>query len=204
MGIFHGERMNEKQKVLLLLLAGGAAYWWYTQQGGGSSSCCPVVCGNCPICGSNSPGVGTNLMAAVQGWQNVGSGPTWVPYLNQVEQSMGFPQDILAATAFQESSFNEGVIRGTTPSSDGLSLGIMQLQTQYYPSVQVAVPFQDSDVEQQIQDAANTFQTNYAALGSWPATIAAFNQGLAGVQKNGITSTKYVANVLGNAPAANV
>lgn len=142
-------------------------------------------------------------MAAVQGWQNVGSGPTWVPYLNQIEQQFGFPQDILAATAFQESSFNEGVIRGTTPSSDGLSLGIMQLRTAYYPSVNVPVPFQDSDVQQQIQDAATTFQTNYAALGSWPETIAAFNQGLSGVQKNGITSTQYVNNIIANAPSAN-
>lgn len=142
-------------------------------------------------------------MAGIQGWQNVGSGPTWVPYINQVEQQMGFPQDILAATAYQESSFNENVIRGLTPSSDGLSLGIMQLRTSFYPSVNVPTPFQDSDVQQQIQDAANTFQTNYAALGDWPATIAAFNQGLSGVQTNGITSTSYVAKILANAPAAN-
>jgi membrane-bound lytic murein transglycosylase MltF len=145
----------------------------------------------------------SDVTATLYGWKAAGSGPVWVPYLNQVEQQFGFPADILAATAYQESSFKEGVIRGTTPSSDGLSLGIMQLQTKYYPSVQVATPFTDADVEQQIQDAATTFQTNYAALGSWPETIAAYNQGLSGVQNNGITSTQYVANILANAPAAN-
>ena len=197
--------MNDKQKVLLLLGLGAAAWWYYTQQSGGGG-CCPVVCGNCPPNNSNSPGVFTNVQAAVVGWQNVGSGPTWVPYINSVEQQYGFPQDMLAAVAFQESSFNEGVIRGTTPSSDGLSLGIMQLQTQYYPQLVgpcVPVPYQDSDVQNQINEAASVFQTNYASLGSWPATIAAWNQGLSGVQKNGITSTKYVNNILGNAPAAN-
>ena len=181
--------MNKGQKLALFGVLGVAAYYIYSQSNSSG--------------GSNSPGLVTQLQAAVSGWQNVGSGPTWVPYLNQIEQQYGFPQDILAATAFQECSFDESVIRGTTPSSDGLSLGIMQLQTQFYPSVCVPVPFTDADVQQQIQDAANTFQTNYAALGSWPETIAAFNQGLSGVQKNGITSTKYVANVLANAPAAN-
>lgn len=193
--------MNQQQKILLLAFAGIGAYWWYTQQGGAS---CPIVCGNCPPSSGNCPGIGTQLLATVQGWQNVGSGPTWVPVLNQYEQQYGLPANILAATAYQESSFNENVIRGLTPSSDGLSLGIMQLQTQYYPSVQVATPFQDSDVEQQISDAANVFATNYASLGSWPQTIAAFNQGLSGVQQNGITSVNYVNNILANAPAANV
>jgi hypothetical protein len=183
--------MNKGQKLVLLGLAGFGAYYYYTQNMSGGSG------------GSNSPNLLTQANAMINGWQNVGSGPTWVPVIEAVEQQFGFPQDILAATAFQESSFNENVIRGVTPSSDGLSLGIMQLQTAYYPSVNVPVPFSDDDVNQQIQDAATTFQTNYAALGSWPATIAAFNQGLAGVQRNGITSSQYVANILGNAPAAN-
>jgi hypothetical protein len=149
----------------------------------------------------------TQVQAAVMGWKNVNSGPQWVPVLNAVEQQYGFPADMLAAVAFQESGFREGVIRGTTPSSDGLSLGIMQLQTRYYPALvgpDVPVPYSDSDVENQINQAAIIFQANYNVLQSWPATIAAWNQGLTGVQTNGITSTSYVANILGNAPAANV
>lgn len=146
----------------------------------------------------------SDVTAQLYGWKAAGSGPTWVPVINQIESELGLPADILAATAYQESSFKEGVIRGTTPSSDGLSLGIMQLQTRYYPSVQVATPFTDADIEAQINDAANTFVTNYNALQSWPEAIAAYNQGLSGVQNNGITSTQYVANILANAPAANV
>lgn len=188
--------MNNKKALLFLLFGGAAAYYWYENYGPGSGGS-----------GSNSPGIGTQMLAAVAGWQNVGSGPTWVPYINSVEEQYGFPQNILAAVAYQESSFIEAVIRGTQPSSDGLSLGIMQLQTQYYPDLvgpAVAVPYQDSDVQNQINEAASVFQSNYAALNSWPQTIAAWNQGLSGVQNNGITSTSYVNNILANAPAANV
>ena len=190
--------MNTEQKLVLLGGLGVVAYYFLSSDDNNFLSSSDDS-GD----GSNSPGVITQVQAAVTGWQNVGSGPTWVPVLNQVESDFGFPANILAATAFQESSFKEGVIRGTTPSSDGLSLGIMQLQTKYYPSVDVAVPFTDDDVNQQIQDAATTFQTNYAALGSWPETIAAYNQGLSGVQTNGITSVSYVSKILANAPAAN-
>ena len=140
------------------------------------------------------------------GWKNAVSGPTWVPILNEAEVSYGLPQDILAATAFQECSFIENIIRGLTPSSDGLSLGIMQLQTQYYPSLVgpgVPVPYTDQNVSDQISQAGQVFAQNYAALQDWPATIAAWNQGLTGVQRNGITSVAYVDKILSNAPAAN-
>lgn len=147
----------------------------------------------------------SDVQAATMGWKNAGSGPTWVPILNQCEQNYGLPADILAATAYQESSFIEAVIRGTRPSSDGLSLGIMQLQTQYYPALVgpgVPVPYTDQNVSDQINAAGAVFAANYSALGNWEATIAAWNQGLSGVQRNGITSTAYVANIVANAPAA--
>ena len=187
--------VSNNQIIGAVLLA-GVGYYLYTQ-GTGDSSDTTVDSGN-------SPGIGTQIMAAVSGYKNVNDGPIWVPVLNAAEAQFNLPADILCATAFQESSFLTNVINGTQPSSDGLSLGIMQLQTAYYPSVNVAVPFSQADVEQQIQDAAQTFATNYAALGSWPETIAAFNQGLNGVQTNGITSTSYVAKILANCPAANV
>lgn len=147
----------------------------------------------------------SDFEAATMGWKNAGSGPTWVPILNQAEQQYGLAQDVLAATAYQESSFIENVIRGITPSSDGLSLGIMQLQTQYYPTLvgsSVPIPYTNQNVSDQINEAAQIFATNYAALGNWEATIAAYNQGLAGVQRNGITSVSYVQNIIANAPAA--
>ena len=190
--------MTKGQKVLLLLGGGALLYWWYTQQSG-----------TCPIAGSgcNSPGLGTQLMAAVAGWQNVNEGPTWVPVLNQVEQQYGFPSNLLAAMAYQESSFLQNVIDGSTPSSAG-ALGLMQLMPAYYTSVQVPVPFSACDTNNQIQQAAQTMQTNYAALNSWPLAIAAYNAGLSAVQgaggipQNGQTPN-YVAGILANAPAAN-
>ena len=152
-------------------------------------------------------GAASQVTAAVAGWKNAGSGPTWVPVLNQAEQQYGLPADMLAAIAYQESSFIENVIRGITPSSDGLSLGIMQLQTQYYPSLvgpNVPVPYTDQNVTDQIAQAAQVLASNFSQLNSWEDTIASWNQGLSGVQNNGITSTQYVANIIANAPAAAV
>lgn len=184
--------MNDSQKLLLLVGFGGLAYYLYQTQ---------------PAVSTAVQGAASQLQAATIGWQNAGSGPTWVPVLNQCEQSYGLPQDILAATAFAECSFIENIIRGIQPSSDGLSLGIMQLQTQYYPNLvgpSVPVPYTDQNVTDQISQAGQVFAANYAALGSWEETIAAWNQGLSGVQNNGITSTAYVAGILANAPAAAV
>lgn len=147
----------------------------------------------------------SDLEAATMGWKSAGSGPTWVPILNEAERQYGLAADVLAATAYQESSFIENVIRGLKKSSDGLSLGMMQLQTQFFPSLvgpSIAVPYTDQNVSDQINAAAQVFATNYASLQSWPETIAAYNQGLSGVERNGIISADYVANVLANAPAA--
>jgi len=147
----------------------------------------------------------SDLEAATMGWKNAGSGPTWIPILNEAERQYGIASDVLAAVAYQESSFIENFIRGLKKSSDGLSLGIMQLQTQYFPNLvgpSVPIPYTDQNVSDQINAAAQVFATNYASLQSWPETIAAYNQGLSGVERNGITSTDYVANVLANAPSA--
>jgi Transglycosylase SLT domain len=183
--------MNDGAKLFWIGFLGVGAWYIYNNQG-------DVV--------AAAQSAASDVQAAIMGWKNAGSGPTWVPILNQAEQQYGLPQDILAATAYQECNFVENIIRGLTPSSDGLSLGMMQLQTQYYPDLvgpSVPVPYTDQNVSDQINEAAQVFAANYAALGDWPATIAAYNQGLAGVQRNGITSTAYVANIVANAPAAN-
>ena len=184
--------MNAEQKLILLAVLGGIAWYVYENE---------------PQVQTAVQTAGSQVTAAVAGWKNAGSGPAWVPVLNQAEQQYGLPADMLAAIAYQECSFVENIIRGITPSSDGLSLGIMQLQTQYYPSLvgpSVPVPYTDQNVTDQIAEAAQVLASNFQTLGSWEETIASYNQGLSGVQTNGITSTQYVQNVIANAPAAAV
>ena len=195
--------MNTTEK--LIVISGLAALGYYFYKNNPQFADTVDSAGNQLTYAAQS--AGSAVQAAVLGWQNAGSGPTWVPVLNQCEANYGLPQNILAATAYQECSFIESVIRGTTPSSDGLSLGIMQLQTQYYANLvgpAVTVPYTDQNVTDQINCAGQVFANNYAALGSWEATIAAWNQGLSGVQNNGITSVQYVQNIIANAPAAAV
>ncbi len=195
--------MNGEQKVIVLLGLSALAYYFYKNN---SQFAQTVDNAGSQLTYAAQSAVST-VQAAVSGWQNAGSGPTWVPVLNQCEQLYGLPTNILAATAYQECNFIENVIRGLTPSSDGLSLGIMQLQTQYYGNLvgpSIPVPYTDQNVTDQIDEAGQVFASNYAALGSWEATIAAWNQGLSGVQNNGITSVQYVQNIIANAPAAAV
>jgi soluble lytic murein transglycosylase-like protein len=134
-------------------------------------------------------------------WHQVNSGPAWIKLLHHVENQYGFPHDLLAAIAFVESSFDEGVIRGLVPSSDGLSLGLMQLEKEFYSSVRVPAPFTDFNVYSQIIDAATTMETNHSVLHTWPLAIAAYNAGLTAVQ-DGFLDQVYVAKVLKYAPEA--
>src|SRR5271166_857889 len=134
-GVFAvGSLMKKSQKFVLLGLGGLAAYYYFSSQQGGD----------------NSPGLVTQMLAAVPGYKNVNDGPTWCPILNQAESDYGLPADLLCAMAFRESSFKSNVIDGTTPSSAG-ALGLMQLEPRYYASAQVAVPFTAADTTQQIQ-----------------------------------------------------
>lgn len=189
--------MNTNQKILVLGLLGAAAYYLYKQQ--------PDTFTDIETA---AQGAESDVVAATAGYKSAGSGPTWVPILNAAEQQYGLPMDLLTALAYQESSFIENVIRGIKASSAG-ALGMMQLMPQYYPSVNVPKPFQDSDVEAQITDAANTLLTNYNSTNSWTLAIAAYNAGLGAVQnaggipQNGQTPA-YVAGILSNAPAAAV
>lgn len=145
-----------------------------------------------------------NTLGLVE-WKNVGEGPTWVPLLNQVEGQYGLPADLLARVAYQESSFREGVIRGTTASSAG-ALGIMQLEPAYFSSVRAAVPFSDSDVRAQIDQAAQNLSSLYNEFGDWSLALAAYNAGAGNVKKYGgvppFTETQnYVADITADVPA---
>lgn len=185
--------MSKRLNFLWLALGGVAIYYIYSNQ---------------KQVGTALQTIGASVTAAVAGWKNAGSGPTWVPVLNAAEVANSLPTDMLAALAYQESSFIENVIRGLQPSSAG-AMGMMQLMPQYYPDQvgpAVATPYTDDNVNAQINTAAQTLASNYATLGSWELAVAAYNAGVGAVQnaggipQNGQTPA-YVAGIEANAPA---
>lgn len=145
------------------------------------------------------------IVSTVAGWKNVGAGPQWVPYLNAVEQQLGLPADLLARVAYQESSFRQGVIDGTTASPAG-ALGIMQMMPQYFASVRVPVPFTVADTQAQIQEAGGQLVSLFNATADWRLALAAYNAGLGNVQKYaGIPpfpeTENYVARITADLPS---
>lgn len=152
--------------------------------------------------------LGTQLTAAVVGWKNAGSGPAWVPFLNQVEVDYSLPQDMLARQAYQESRFIEKIIRGSKASSAG-ALGIMQMMPQYFNSVNVPTPYTDADVQNQIEQAAQQMASLYQSTGNWSLALAAYNAGLGNVQKySGIPpfseTQNYVSQIVADVPSLQV
>jgi peptidoglycan DL-endopeptidase CwlO len=111
--------------------------------------------------------------------------------LSAAEQQYGLPTDLLAAQAWQESSFDPSA---TNPSG---AQGLMQLMPQYYPGVD---PF---DPQQAIPAAAQTLSQNFKTFGSWSLALAAYNAGAGNVRKYGgippfAETQHYVAKILGN------
>jgi len=147
----------------------------------------------------------SDVGATLMGWKSAGAGPQWVPILNQAEQSYGLPADMLARQAYQESSFIENIIRGIRASSAG-ALGIMQLMPQYFSTVQVPIPFSDTDVSAQISQAGQQMQTLHQSTGTWELALAAYNAGLGNVQKYGgippfQQTQDYVSQIIADVPA---
>ncbi len=111
--------------------------------------------------------------------------------LNAAENQYGIPHDLLAAQAWQESSFNPNA------QSPVGAQGLMQLMPQYYPNVN---PF---DPAQAIQAAAQTDAANFRRFGSWSLALAAYNAGAGNVDKYGGVppfpeTQHYVAGIIGN------
>src|SRR6185312_5080436 len=124
--------MKNQTLWLFGALAGAGALWLYSRTQSGqaaSSSAADFTASLGTSISEDFSAVGNTL--GLVAWKSVGEGSTWVPVLNQVEQQYGLPEDLLARVAYQESSFREGVIRGTTASSAG-ALGIMQLEPAYF------------------------------------------------------------------------
>jgi soluble lytic murein transglycosylase-like protein len=160
-------------------------------------------------------GGGTAVVIGLQYWQQSANAQKWLPFLNAAEQANGLPANLLARTAYAESSYRQDVIDGTTPSSAG-ALGILQLMPQYFTTVQRPVPFSDQDTQDQINEAAGQFATLYQQLSPlaastgqnpWALVLAGYNAGAGAVKKySGIppfTKTQnYVASILTDVPAA--
>lgn len=205
--------MRPKTLILLGGLAAAAAAWWYYQRQQAALSA-----PNTSALDTSAWGIGSAVgqtisedlsmvgeTLGVTSWKNVAEGSTWVPVLNAAEQQYGLPQDLLARVAYQESHFRESIIRGTQASPAG-ALGIMQLEPAYFSSVRVPVPFSDSDVRAQIDEAAQQLQSLYGEFGDWSLALAAYNAGAGNVRKYGgippFTETQnYVAQITADVPA---
>jgi soluble lytic murein transglycosylase-like protein len=147
-----------------------------------------------------------DVQAAVSGWQSVNEGPVWVPFLNAAEQQLGIPTNLLARLAYEESHFRQDIITGAAPSSAG-ALGLMQLEPQYFSSVQVALPFTASDTQAQIQQAGEQLVSLYNQFQDWGYALAAYNDGagnvesfIAGTRPLPAATTQYVADIITDVP----
>jgi soluble lytic murein transglycosylase-like protein len=191
--------MTAREKQLLLLFGGaGLLYWWYSSQ-----SADPTSFAANPV-----DAMSEAISSAVSGWQNVGSGPIWVPVLNATEQSLGIPTNLLARVAYEESHFREDIIRGTKVSPAG-ALGLMQLEPAFFNTVgpSVPIPYSDAAVSAQIAQAAADLVQQFETFGTWELALAAYNAGAGNVRKyNGIPPFKetqdYVAQIIADVPNA--
>jgi peptidoglycan DL-endopeptidase CwlO len=188
----------KRNQLLWLLLGGAALAYWYANRNSSSGGITSSV-------GDSVSNITDSITAAIAGWKNVGSGAQWIPYLNQAEDQYGLPADLLARIAYQESRFRDDIIRGTKVSPAG-ALGLMQMMPAYFQSVNVPRPYTDTDVVNQIDEAARLMVANFQSTKSWPLAIAAYNAGLGNVKKYaGIPpfaeTQNYVAQVTADVPS---
>ena len=154
----------------------------------------------------NRQSIGDTVTATVSGWPSVEQGPVWVPVINQTEQQLGIPANILARMAYEESHFRQDIIDGTTASSAG-ALGILQLMPQYFNTVTVPRPFTTADTVNQISQAGGQLLALFNQFNDWTLAVAAYNAG-AGTVSAYISGTRtlptetqnYVADILADVP----
>lgn len=161
-------------------------------------------------------GAATQAAAVVLAWwQRSQNAQKWAPVLATAEQAYGLPVDLLARMAYTESAYQQNIIDGTRPSSAG-ALGILQLEPQYFSTVNRPIPFTDGDTTDQINEAAGQVASLYRQLlplasssgqNPWALALAGYDAGAGAVQKyQGIppfTETQnYVSGILADVPAA--
>ena len=163
----------------------------------------------------SSLAVGGGTVIALAAWQRSQNAQKWLPFLDQTGAEFGLPAALLARVAFQESSFEQDVIDGTRSSSAG-ALGMMQLEPQYFTTVNRPIPFNDQDTQDQITEAAGQLAKLYGQLSPlaastgqnpWALVLAGYDAGAQAVKDAGgvppYTETQnYVAKVLADVPAA--
>lgn len=184
--------MTRQQWLLLLLASATLGYLLYNRRA---------------VVDIAATGV-ADVTAALTGWQTVNSGPTWVPVINQTEDNLGIPHNLLARMAYQESSFRDDVINGTTLSTAG-ALGILQLMPNYFDTVRRPTPYSPQDTVDQISQAGQQLLSLYNRYQDWALALAAYNDGannidkyLAGVRTLPGETANYVAKVLADVPIA--
>jgi soluble lytic murein transglycosylase-like protein len=158
---------------------------------------------------------GGGTVIALQYWQQSANAQKWAPFLAAAEQAYGLPTNLLARQAYTESSYEQDIIDGTRPSPAG-ALGILQLEPQYFDTVQRPIPFSDQDTVDQINQAAANMASLYTQLAPlasssgqnpWALALAGYDAGAGAVKKYGgippFTETqKYVSGILADVPAA--
>lgn len=184
-------------------VTGGALYWYYHYMAAQSAlSFTPTdeATGTAAADIDSAAGnVEATVTAAIAGWKSVGNASDWLPAIATSEQENNLPVDLLARIAYEESHFREDIIRGTKSSPAG-ALGILQLEPEYFPSVRAQIPFTDSDVLSQIEEAALDVARLYGRFSDWSLAIAAYNAGEGNVHKYGgippfPETQKYVADI---------
>lgn len=144
---------------------------------------------------------------ATEYWLQSANAQKWAAALAAAEKQYGIPSGLLSRIAYEESHFITSIINGTQASSAG-ALGMMQLMPQYFSTVNVPIPFTDSDTLAQIDQAAQLLSSLYQQFQNWPNAIAAYNAGAGTVQSylNGNISAlpqqtqTYVAQITADLP----
>lgn len=141
-----------------------------------------------------------NIASAVvpTAWLTLGQAPNYVPYINQIEQQYGLPQNLLAAVAFQESSFDPSAVN----SSSG-AVGMFQMLPKYFPGA-------GQNWQTDAVTAAKYLVQLFNQFGDWQSALAAYNWGPGNLQQmyaaggnynNLPTETQnYVTKITSNVP----
>ncbi|MGH9483751.1 MAG: lytic transglycosylase domain-containing protein [Terriglobales bacterium] len=98
-------------------------------------------------------------------------GADYVPYINQIEQQYGLPQNYLAAVAYQESNFQPGAVNAGSNAT-----GMFQLLPQYYPNA-------GASWQADAATSAQALAGYYRQFGDWQVALAAYNWGPGNVSK---------------------